>query len=480
MKLCTRESVISKDFLVKTMFSVSFLEIRMKLSVRFGLLLLLAASILPAQTSQPQTVSLSRAIDLALERNFAIKQAANNVERDQAGVLSAYGNFTPTVSLNSSWGGGQQFVNGVGLGEADDRNISTSLGANLTVFDGFTNTSSFTSAKATASSSEFTLARTLQSVTAQTQRLYYEVLRTRRLLEVVQLNLQYSSQQLDRVKETARLGSASLVNVYQQQAQVGQDELRVVQAENDYALAKANLDSYLAFDVTTETEFADPSIPVEIDPGDFQKQKQVTADLRGLVSQAMDRRLDYLSSVQSLEATDASVTIARSGYLPRLSASASYSLNGRTQRDRATAVITASEFKDFGVSRSFSWGLSLSLPIYSGFRTSESVQRALVARKNAEEGVRETERKIQVEVKTALLLLEATEKTYEAAVKSLQYQDQNLKVNQEKYNVGSGTLLDLLFAQNNYTNASATRINAVYQYLNAKSQFELAVGTMQR
>ncbi len=449
----------------------------MKQAVRFGLFFFLFGSIAYAQA---QKITLNRAIEMALERNFAIKQAVNNVERDQAGVLSAYGNFTPTLSLNSSWGGGQQFVNGVGIGNADDRNISTSLSAGMTVFDGFTNTSSFTSAKATASSTEYTLSRTRQSVASQTQRLYYEVLRTRRLLEVSQLNLQYSTQQLDRVKETARLGSASLVNVYQQQAQVGQDELRVVQSESDYILAKANLSAYLALDVTTESEFVDPSIVSEIDEAEFQRQKSIAADLRGLIDQAMERRMDYLSSKQSYEATDASVTQARSGYYPRLTASASYSLTGRTQRDLLTKAVTASEFENFGVSRSFSWGLNLSLPLYSGFRTNESVQRALVARKNAEEGLRETERKIQVEVKTALLVLESAQKSYEAAMKSLQYQDQNLKVSQEKYNVGSGTLLDLLFAQNNLTNAQVTRINAVYQYLNAKSQFELAVGTLQQ
>jgi outer membrane protein len=447
----------------------------MRQAVRFGLFVVLTVAIAGAQT---QTITLNRAIELAMERNYTIKQAVNAVERDQAGVLSAYGNFTPTLNLNSSWGGGQQFVNGVGIGNADDRNISTSLSAGLTIFDGFTNTSSFTAAKATASSSEFALNRTRQSVASQTQRLYYEVLRTRRLLEVSQLNLKYSTQQLDRVRETARLGSASLVNVYQQQAQVGQDELRVVQSESDYALAKANLSAYLALDVTDEAEFADPTIVNEIDEVEFQKQKSIAADLRGLVDQAMERRTDYLSSREAFAATDASVTQARSGYYPRLSASASYSLTGRTQRDLLTKVVTASEFENFGVSRSFSWGLSLSLPIYSGFRTNESVQRALVARKNAEEGLRETERKIQVEVKTALLQLESAQKSYEAAVKSLQYQEQNLKVSQEKYNVGSGTLLDLLFAQNNFTNAQVTRINAVYQYLNAKSQFELAVGSL--
>jgi len=294
----------------------------------------------------------------------------------------------------------------------------------------------------------------------------------------VKLNLDYSTQQLDRVKETARLGSASLVNVYQQQAQVGNDEVRLVQAENDYSLAVANLAAYLSLDVTQDYTFQDGAIPTEIDEGEFDRQKQLTVDLRGLVARAIDGRADYLSSLQAYRATDASVTIARSGYFPRISANASYTLNGRTQRDFATQAVTASEFANFGVSRSFGWGLSLSLPIFSGFRTNESVERALVLRKNSEENLRETERRIQVEVKTAVLLLEAAEKNYEASMKSLQYQEQNLKVNQEKYNVGSGTLLDLLFAQNNFTNAQVTRINAVYQYLNAKSQLELAIGTV--
>jgi outer membrane protein len=142
-----------------------------------------------------------------------------------------------------------------------------------------------------------------------------------------------------------------------------------------------------------------------------------------------------------------------------------------------TDQVTATEIENFGTSRSFSWGLSLSLPLFSGFQTNRSVEAALVTRMNAEENLRETERRIHVEVKTAVLTLDAAEKSYEAAVKSLQFQEQNLRVNQEKYQVGSGTLLDLLFAQNNFTNAQVTKINAVYQYLNAKSQLELAIGS---
>jgi outer membrane protein len=423
--------------------------------------------------AQQRTLTLNQAIDIALDRNFSVKQAQNNVERDQASVLAAYGNFMPNVNLNSSWGGsqGETFLpDGQRLPSTNVRSLSSSMSASMTLFDGFSNTSSLNAAVSTSVSTEQTLGRTRQNVVNQARRLYYEVLRTERLLKVAEQSLQYSTQQLERVKETARLGSASLVNVYQQQAQVGSDEVRVVQAQNDYENAKANLVAFLALDVAESITVQDPSIPEEIDQADFEQQKELTKNFRAMVETALDKRLDLMSAKAGYEATESAVTIARSGYFPRVSASASYSLSGNSR--------IQSEFDDFRNSRNFNWSLSVQVPLFSGFRTNEATQRALVTRKNAEENLRETERRIQVELKSALLQIEFAEKNYESSLKNLQYQEQNLKVNQERYNVGSGTLLDLFFAQNNYNNALAVKINAVIQYLGAKSQLEFALGTI--
>ncbi len=447
-------------------------------------------------------ITLSRAVEFALERNYLVRQAQNNVERDQAGVLSAYGNFMPTVSASAGWSGGQQYFNGVALGDNDVRSFNTSLSANMTIFDGFANTSQLSIANSTVSGTEQTLTRTRQSVVAQTMRFYYEVLRTRRLLEVAQQTMEYSSRQLERVQETARLGSASLVNVYQQQAQVGQDEVSFVIAQNNYDVAKSNLVAYLALDVQSDPEIRDVTIPLEIDSSEFRAQEARLADFSGLVSNAFSQRPDYESSKLTLRAAESGVTAARSGYYPSLTARLSYSMNGRTILENAggqprygfvtdnlgnvTAGIVgftpstaySSEFSNFTDSKSLNWGLSLSFPLFSGFRTSESVERAKVGERNAELLVQEKERTIQVEVRQAALQLQAAQKTYEAAMKSLKFQEQNLRVNQEKYNVGSGTLLELLLAQNNYNSAMTSKINAVYQYLNAKSQLDLATGSI--
>ncbi len=440
---------------------------------QLSVVLLLIVAVVSATVAQQRSLTLSQAVEVALDRNFNVKQAQNNLERDQASVLAAYGNFLPNINLNSSWGGsqGETFLpNGQRLPSTNIRSLSSGVSASLTLFDGFSNTSNLSSSVNTAIASEYTLSRTRQSVVNQARRLYYEVLRTERLLRVAEASLRYSTQQLERVQEMARLGSASLVNVYQQQAQVGQDEVRVVQSQNEYETAKANLVAFLALDVTEPIRIEDPSIPEEIEQAEFERLKEATRNLRGLISTAFDNRPDYRGAKAGYEATESAVTIARSGYFPRLSASAGYTLSGNSR--------VQSEFEDFRNSRNFNWGISLQFPIFSGFRTNEATQRALVTRKNAEENLRETERRIQVEIKGALLQLEFSEKNYESAVKSLQFQEQNLKVNQERYNVGAGTLLDLFFAQNNYNNALAAKINAVIQYLAAKSQLDLAVGSI--
>ncbi len=437
--------------------------------------LFLVGAAIGQETQAIQSLTLVKAVEVALDRNFTVRQAQNNLERDQAGVLSAYGNFMPSVSLNSSWGGsqGESFLpDGTQLPSSNVRSLSTSVSTQMTIFDGFSNTSSLSQATQTAIGSEYTLGRTRQTVVNQTRRFYYDVLRTEKLLKVAEATLQYSSQQLDRVKETARLGSASLVNVYQQQSQVGQDEVRLVQAQNDYELAKANLIAYLALDVRGTYTIQDPSIAGEISDEEFSKVRSETNDFRVLAERALSTRPDYLTSKATFEAADAGVTIARSGYLPTVTANASYRLSGNSR--------LVNEFDDLKNNKTLSWGLSVSLPLFSGFRTNEASERALVARKNAEETLRDKERTVQVELQNALLQLQAAEKTYDASLKSLQYQDQNLKVNQEKYNVGAGTLLDLLLAQNNYNSALTTKINAVYQYLNAKSQLEFSLGTIQQ
>ena len=51
-----------------------------------------------------------------------------------------------------------------------------------------------------------------------------------------------------------------------------------------------------------------------------------------------------------------------------------------------------------------------------------------------------------------------------------------LRVTQERYRLGAGTLLDLLTAQANMTQAQVSQVQARYNYLIARAQVEALVG----
>ena len=180
---------------------------------------------------------------------------------------------------------------------------------------------------------------------------------------------------------------------------------------------------------------------------------------------AMAYRPDYQSALELVTSAHADETSALSRYYPGVSAGASYALNN-------------TEISDLTQNKGLSWGLTLSWTLFDGFLTNQSVQTAQVERKNAELNVLQTERNVSVDVKKALLNLESGRKQYTASIKSLQSATQNQKVAEERYNLGAGTLVDLLTANAGLVNAEASKINAAFNYIMSKMNLDLAVGSV--
>lgn len=420
---------------------------------------------------QPKTLTLDQARQIALERNLNVVQAQNNVESAQAGVLAAQGNYLPTLTASGGWSRQQQegplFINGVKIpGPTVSEtygSISTGVDLGYTIFDGFRREANLSSATSSAVAEEQQSSRTRQSIAFQTEQAYINVLRNEQLVRVGEENLKRDRRQLERITEANRVGSLSLADVYRQQSVVAQDELSLITAQNNYDKSKADLVALIGLDVAEDYNFVDSSLGTEIDPAELQATLTQYKDFAQASRRALEQRPDYQAAAETFSATEAGVTSARSGYLPSISANAGYGLNG-------------SNFSSISDTKTLNWGLNVRWSIFDGFATNQALQTAQVQKKNADLSLRQTERNINVEIKKAMLDLEAARKQYEVSQKGLVSATEDRKIAEERYNLGAGTLLDLLTANAGLVNAEANKINAVYNYITAKRNMEYVLG----
>ncbi|MBI5464977.1 MAG: TolC family protein [Ignavibacteriales bacterium] len=438
------------------------------------LVLVLCLGIGSAQTASSPSLTLDKAISIALEQNLNVLQAQNNAAAAQSAVLSAYGSYLPSVSASTNWGRSQvdrsagiQTLSGVPIPVPASTSVSgsTSASVNLgyTIFDGLNREAAFSKAHSNSIVSEQQAVRTKQQIVYQVQASYLTVLRNRQLVKVSEENLKRDQRQLERITESNRVGASAVADVYRQQSLVASDELNLINVQNTYDKSVADLLALIGIDVSQEYDINDKTIPTDIDTSFIRLELQQYGDFEHLRQQALGARPDYRGAKESYSAAGSSVTQAFSRYFPSVGASAGYSLRG-------------TDFTDLKDNKTLSWGVSLNWTLFDGFNTNLNIQNAQAQKRNAEISLLQAERSISVDVKKAYLDIEAARKQYEASQKGVVSAAQDRTVAEERYNLGAGTLLDLMTANAAFVNAQASRINAIYGFITASRNMEYAIG----
>ena len=437
--------------------------------ILLGFILILFAATIQAQ----EDLTLPKAIQIALHKNSTLQKSVNSLDGFESNVLASYGNFLPSLGLTAGWdwsrsdGVGVEFIGGtpvVTSASVQTRSYRTGIGGNWTLFDGLSNFATLSQTKNDLQSAEFSLDRLKQDIVFTTTSLFYDIMNTQKLLEVKEDNLKWNEKNLETIRERNKLGAATLADVYQQEVATGNAELEIIRTKNQLEVAKNDLLFYLGLDVLQDYTFSNEITTEEEDV----LKTDLAADyvkISEYVTEALKNRLDYRSARLDLESANDGVTIARSGHWPSLVASGGYSWTG----DNLSNI---DNLKRSQV------GLSLSFPIFSGWSVTNRVEFATVGLKNKEVELTDLERDIKRQLQQTFLDLKAAYKFLQVSENNIAFADENLKIEQEKYSLGSGKLLDVLIANSNYTNALTDLINAQFVYLVLSEQLKYYVGVL--
>ncbi|MEW6701693.1 MAG: TolC family protein, partial [Bacteroidota bacterium] len=428
---------------------------------------------LPAAAQKKLT--LQEAISIALQKNTALIKLKNNLASSESQLKNAYGLLIPSLGAQSGWnwqriddiGGPQRdFLGNVRIfppSVIENRNYNIGIGGNVTLFDGLANYATISQREDNLKSNEYNIAKQKQNIVYQTTDFYYTVLNAEELMKVREENVKYFKRLYETVQERNKLGAVTLADVYSSQVQLGNAELTLIQAQNTYETSKATLLNYLGLNVLEDYILVDPFASIKVIDTDSHLRN--FEDMQTMVNTALDNRFDYKSQLLSVSAAQSGITIAKRGIFPSLSGSYSYS---------TSALTTPSLFNR----RILNIGLTLSIPIFSNFNTESQIQYAQVNAMNAQEDLIALERQIKIEIKQSFLDLMAAKKSLDVALKNERAAEETRKINQERYNLGSATLLDVLQANRDYIDALRNKINAMYDFYRQYDKLNNAVGRL--
>lgn len=452
--------------------------------MRYFLPLVVCALFFPQSAfSQDQPVTkltLQQAVELALENNFTVKKAENNLELQDGIVTQSYGQFLPNLNanMNANRRTGRQFVQErLQFDEFTTRGISGGFSTNLPLFSGFQNISNLRAAQARRLSSQEILQRTEENIIFQTASSFLTVLLNQELLTISIQDLQSASRQLDQIRAQVDVGMRPIVDQYNQEALVANSEFLLVQRENAVNISLLQLVRIMQIDPLLNYELVTPGI-------EDQTLVVKAFDLNQLVAQALENRSDIRAQEAQIKASQYALNAARGAYLPSLSFTAGLN-SSYSDQYRERDIADPTQFNKLGFGDQFfdrnptrSYGLSLQIPIFNRFGTRTNVQRSQVQYKNDLLDMEDRRLGILQEVRQAhndylayAKQLRTTETALIAATKAYETE-------QERYRVGASTLIELTRANTEFVNASSNRIRAVYQFVFQEKLLDYYIGNI--
>lgn len=432
--------------------------------MKFRLFSILTLSVTLA-FGQTKKMSLQECVEYALENNLTIEQFELDLESAELGELEGLGQFLPR--LNGSMGVNES--KGFGIDPRTNAanpslvvlqgNLNLSVG--YTLFDGLRNIRRAQRAEMNTISNQYRLANLKDDIRLRVANAYLNIISSKESLKVAQAQYGVTEQDLNRIKQLVDLGVVPNGDLLEIEATAANQEQVIVNSEARVILARINLaqllqiTDYENFDIVDETFDVPSSTILEKSP------KQI-------FTKAMSFRNDIKLAETSVVLSEQDLKIAKGAALPTLNAFMNYNTfaSDRFQIDQSTGnLIRPDLIAQLEANDGISYGLSMNIPIFNAFSTSNSIKRAALNVKRSELQYEQTKLDLENTVNQAYNDVKTFAKTYEAAQKSLDARRLAYDYAKERFEVGLMNSFDFSQAQARLDNAEATVIRAKYDYI---------------
>lgn len=415
-------------------------------------LLVIAAASTVSLAASAEVWSLDSCISYAIEHNLTVKAREIDKNSGELSVVEAKSGFLPTVSASA----GETFSFGRGLtsenvyANRNTTNFQWGANASIPLFQGLSNIRKLRAAKTSLRGLVHKLEAAKDDVTLNIISQYLQVLYCDEVMKTAAEQVQLSQNQLERQRALAEDGKIAEVEVMQATSQLAQDRLTLSDAENDYRMALVDLAQLMQLDDIDGMEVS----PLPDSSPVIPTAESVYA------SASVNNNAVKAANVDVLAADDR-IKVAQSGYLPTLSFNAGtgssyYTISGYNNPSFSSQM--RDNFNTY-------LGFSLSVPIFDGFSTRNSVRRAKIDKLTAELQREETRSNLYKTIQQAYYQAIGAQNKYNASLTAEDAMRESFGAMKEKYEMGRANSTEFEQSKTDYFKATIQRIQARYEYI---------------
>jgi outer membrane protein len=275
---------------------------------------------------------------------------------------------------------------------------------------------------------------------------------TKDLVGVARETLANQEKHLAQVQGFVEVGTHPEIDLTQAKADRATAQLQLINAENNYSVAKAMLNMAMGVERSVDYDLSDEEQP----PVEGED-----ADVEALIDFAKQRRPEMATLRLNLQSQELGLRSAHDMYWPNLGVAGTINDSG-PYLDRTNW--------------NFSGVVTLSVPLLQGGAIDAQIHQAQGQVVQAKAQLETERQQVRLDVEQARLGIRSAKGAIAAADDALANTRDRLRLAEGRYATGVGSIIELGDAQVALTTAAAQKVSAQYQLYTARAQLVKALG----
>ena len=401
-------------------------------------------------------------INYAMQNNITLQKSRLQLQSASEEVRASKGALLPTLNANTSQNLGYRPWQLDGMATVTNGQVNTKvdktyyngsygLNAQWTVWNGNKNYNNLKLSRLSEQQAELSVEEQANSIQERIAQLFVQCLYLHEAIGVSQASLETSQKNEERGKEMVEVGKMSKADLAQLTAQRATDEYNVVESQSQLATCKLQLKQLL--ELTGDQEF-DIAIPPTTDE---EALSEIPA-LMTVYEQALASRPEIGNKKLAIESSNVNLAIAKAGWLPTLNLSGGFTSS-------TNSLANNSWGNQMKTNTNMSAGLTVSVPIFDGWQTRSSVNRAKISQQQAQLDLLDQQKTLYQTIEDYWLDATTNQQKFRAAKVSVESEQQSYDLLNEKFDLGLTNIIELLQGKDKLLSAQQNLLQSKYMTL---------------